>query len=271
MNRLKNRRLTGIFVILAAILSLLAVAARLPIAVSSTPCPSPITTNTTLTADCSGTIAINADGITLNCAGHTITGPGTGAGVGVQVYVRVGVTVKNCKATNWGIGFDVENSPKTQLTGNTATSNSGDGFFVSRSPFSILTGNTAKANQMGFNIQYSFQAQLTGNTASNSATLDGFRIIGCQGCKVTGNTATGNASDGFELFSGDGGVLQQNTNTLQKNRADGNGRWGYNDSTWGTGTYGSGNNYVNNECSGNTSGGSNLAGLHPGRLCMPQA
>ena len=35
-----------------------------------------IMTNTTLTADFQGSVVIGADGITLDCAAHTISGPG---------------------------------------------------------------------------------------------------------------------------------------------------------------------------------------------------
>ena len=51
--------------------------------VNATPtCPTHLTGNKTLTADCTGTIYIAANGVTLNCNGFTVSGPGT---VGVEV------------------------------------------------------------------------------------------------------------------------------------------------------------------------------------------
>ena len=50
-------------------------------------------TTLTLQADVSGTIQIDADGVTLDGAGHTVTGAGSGSGV--YLYGRSGVTIQN--------------------------------------------------------------------------------------------------------------------------------------------------------------------------------
>src|SRR5689334_16434782 len=60
-----------------------------------------ISSNVTLTADHDGPIGIGADGITLDCAGHSIVGGGPWA---VAMNDRTGVTIRNC---NVGPGFGV--------------------------------------------------------------------------------------------------------------------------------------------------------------------
>ena len=56
-----------------------------------------ITADTTLTADHNGQIRIEADGVTLDCAGYNVTGPGVGTlTTGINLVGSTGVTVKNC-------------------------------------------------------------------------------------------------------------------------------------------------------------------------------
>ena len=57
-----------------------------------------IASNTTLTEDHDGNIVIEADNVTLDCVGHTITGPGDN---GIFFQFRTGVTVKNCRVTGF--------------------------------------------------------------------------------------------------------------------------------------------------------------------------
>ena len=47
-----------------------------------------------------------ADGITLDCAGHSIIGPGSGNGI--YLRDRTGVTVRNCHVSNFEIGIKLE-------------------------------------------------------------------------------------------------------------------------------------------------------------------
>ncbi len=48
-----------------------------------------ITTNTKLGANHDGNIIIAADNVTLDCAGHTVTGAGVGYGILIQDQVGV--------------------------------------------------------------------------------------------------------------------------------------------------------------------------------------
>ena len=55
-----------------------------------------VTSNTTLTDDQHGRIFIGASGITLDCAGHEVDGPGS---AGITLASVTGVTVKNCRVS----------------------------------------------------------------------------------------------------------------------------------------------------------------------------
>jgi parallel beta-helix repeat protein len=109
-----------------------------------------ITTNTTLTADHQGPVVIGADGITLDCAGHTISGPGN---VGIDLSGRTGVTVKNCTVTGFGIGFQLGNSFQNTLVANASTGNGASGFAVEASNGNSFNSNKAEANgDVGFDL-----------------------------------------------------------------------------------------------------------------------
>src|SRR6476619_2328660 len=61
-----------------------------------------VTSNTTLTEDHHGNILIEGDNITLDCAGHTVFGPGiTGFFGGIVVAGGSGVTVRGCTVTGF--------------------------------------------------------------------------------------------------------------------------------------------------------------------------
>jgi hypothetical protein len=73
-----------------------------------------VTEDTTLTEDHFGEVYIEADGVTLDGNGHTITGPGVwmwnstqrmwDVSWGIKIKGRTGVTVKNCHVTNFAYG-----------------------------------------------------------------------------------------------------------------------------------------------------------------------
>jgi parallel beta-helix repeat protein len=138
-------------------------------------CGATITTNTTLTANigpCSGDgLDIGANSITLNCAGHTITGTSGNTNNGISIWMRTHVIVENCKVTGFGAGIWVYQSSGNTITGNTATKNLYDGFVVASSTSNLLTKNTANNNKCdGFVLDLSSSKNtLTGNTANSNA------------------------------------------------------------------------------------------------------
>ena len=62
-----------------------------------------ILVDTTLTEDHNGNIEVNANNITLDCDGHSVTGDGTTDGIRV---FGSGVTVVNCNLSTFDIGLN---------------------------------------------------------------------------------------------------------------------------------------------------------------------
>jgi parallel beta-helix repeat protein len=214
-------------------------------------CGSTIISNTTLTGNlnCSTSIGIiiGVNGITLNCAGHSITQTVTGTGDGIELLGVTGVTVEKCIVKNWNTGFYLSSSLTSSitLTGNTATSNdlgfgfyssSGNtlksntassnsewGFYFLSSSSNTLTGNTATSTRLGdgFSFISSSSNTLTGNTATSTTYGTGFYFDGSSSNTLTSNTAKSNGYDGFWLFS------SSNQNTLTSNTATGNAASGF--------------------------------------------
>lgn len=89
----------------------LAVTAAAPPATTSDLCGTTILADLTLDHDltCTGTALVaGADGIWINLAGHTITGPGSSAGV--LIVGRRGVWVTGGQITNFTAGVQINNS-----------------------------------------------------------------------------------------------------------------------------------------------------------------
>jgi parallel beta-helix repeat protein len=145
-----------------------------------------VTENTTLTEDHNGNIVIGADGITLDCDAHTVTG--SGSGVGVQLDSRTGVTVRNCHVVQFDVGFEVG-----------AGSSSVD-----------LEGNTADGNGQGFVISGSTAVTLTENEANNNASWGIILTVGTTSSILSKNSASGNEKIGFALNTVSGNELVEN-------------------------------------------------------------
>jgi parallel beta-helix repeat protein len=199
-------------------------------------CGTTIITDTTLSANigpCSGNgLVIGHNGITLNCAGHTISGTNTDSSVGIGLDKITRATVKDCDVTGFYFGIFLNDSSFNILSWNAANNNSEAGFYLwSASNNNTLSGNTANRNLgNGFELE----------TFSNNNTL-------------SGNKAKNNYF-GFALSYSE-------NNTLSGNTANANTQYGYFDSTTGSGTRGTSNIYSGNECSLNGWGGSVPSGL----------
>jgi parallel beta-helix repeat protein len=231
--------------------------------VTGLPLPSiiTITSNTKLRSDVTARIVIGADGITLNCDGHTISGITTAPATplmnnGITINGRNGVSILNCNVTNFYIGVQLASSNGTFLNGNTATGN-GYGFFLSSSNLNHLATNNASRNGLdGFRLVSSNANGLAGNTA-NGNSGSGFSLLSSNFNALTGNTASRNGLNGFLLvFSNSNGLLgntansngsygfaliSSNSNAVQMNTACGNGLF----DAFQTGS--TGNKFRNNE------------------------
>ena len=245
-------------------------------------CGSTITKSTTLTSNliCSTStgITIGKNGITLDCAGYSITQTATGTGVGIYFSGVKKVTLKNCIVDNWEYGFEIYGPGSgITLTGNTAKGNSNSGFWIDYISSSELTSNKASSNEYGFYITDSSSMVLKSNTATGNG-YEGFGFDGGGSNTLTSNTASSNGGYGFDFYGWSGNKLKSNTansnsfdgfymeststgNTLTSNTANLNHYYGFEDASTGSGTAGTGNTYITNKASGDTLGPSSPPGL----------
>jgi len=210
-------------------------------------CGMTVTTNFTLTADesCSGTaIFIEANGVTVNLGGHTLTGPGS-SGYGVEGDFN-NDTVTNGVITSfqYGVVFFGNGDKATNLQ----LDNSSNAGIVTEGSTNVISGNYLLGNAtglwnfegsgdqdtnnwaessttFGIYVEYTTGATISGNKALNAGSGGyGFLVYGTG--KVTGNVASGNAVDGFYVDGNTSGFTP--TITVSGNRAAFNGGYGFN-------------------------------------------
>lgn len=103
----------------------------------------------TLTTDVYQTIVIDKDNLTLDGAGHTITGSGWGNGL--YLCQRSNVTVKNCVFSKFYIGILLFIGSSNTLTNN-ITNDNRYGIYLHSGSSNTLTKNTIYNNQFGIKL-----------------------------------------------------------------------------------------------------------------------
>ncbi|MBW2979781.1 right-handed parallel beta-helix repeat-containing protein, partial [Candidatus Woesearchaeota archaeon] len=203
-------------------------------------CGATITGDTTLGKNLSQTgsgtcITIGADDITLDCAGHNITGDQSSTSYGIDNNGKDNVTVKNCNVNNFTQGIywrggandgllinntaydNVEtgiyllSSNNNNLTSNTVTFNTQDGILVRQgSNHNILTNNTANNNsRYGIYVWSSSNTTLTSNTANNNTDYGIYIYFQADNNTLTSNTANDNKR-GIYVYLGSNNILTSN-------------------------------------------------------------
>ena len=148
--------------------------------------PLTITRDTTLTEDHHGSIAIAANAVTLDCAGHAVVGDGSAA-VGIEAWICLGDDPPLSRSGFvWGLSLLRDTS--VLLIGNTLTDNQSLGVRLALSTGGVVSGNVASGN---------------GNT--------GFSLGGLQNFNVVGNRATGNQGSGIYFSTSSGVTFSGNT------------------------------------------------------------
>lgn len=218
-----------------------------------------------------GGLEIMADGVTLNCDGHMISG---GGGVGVYVSDRVGVTVKNCVFEGFSdTAVFLWNSSDTTIKHNLFVDNRVAVFTQEGSHSSVIKDNEVVGGDFGILVGWNNNAEgeppdvTYGNLVlNNRVTLGGegfsFRYMSdsvvagntvmdsFQGMQVsdysTSNTITGNVITDCGAAFAVGGTTE--FNTFSKNRVVGNGDGFF------VGEQGSFNTFTKNHIEGNVNG-----------------
>jgi len=212
-------------------------------------------------------ILISHPKVTLDCKGHIIDGvPLTGIGI---LVMADNVTIKNCTVTNFLNGILLRGSDGSTITKNNLTLNI-FGIQIVDSDNNKISANTADLNhQIGLSCLFSTGNKFERNDADDNA-LDGLRFFDCDNNLVSANLFRSNDVFGIRLTDdSDNNTFKRNTaddsfvgisiisdsdsNKFTANTTNLNTEEGIDDNTTGgTGDFGTDNFYKGNSCSGNT-------------------
>jgi parallel beta-helix repeat protein len=203
-----------------------------------------LTTDTILAEEHQGNILINASKITLDCAGHTVSGPGApGFNGGIEVADRLnGVTVKRCKVTGFNVNgiFGGGGATDSRFEANVVYNNGNHGIHLDFGSGYVVLRNTCRSNgAIGIVLTGGTNSWIVQNTVEDNHNWAGIALLdGSHDDFIVGNTARRNSIgivlDGathnqvkFNSTSSndtEGVVLirKANHNLLEFNRADQN-------------------------------------------------
>jgi parallel beta-helix repeat protein len=121
-----------------------------------------VTKTGTLTQDLTQTIQIDSDGITLDGAGHFVSG--SGSGYGVYLYKKTDITINNLNINNFSYGIYAFYAPNITLINNTV-SNCSYGIELSSSGGSTMRSNTMSSNTYNLAVEGEYNNDIDiGNT-----------------------------------------------------------------------------------------------------------
>ena len=151
------------------------------------------TLTTDITSTSNGIIIDNHD-ITLDGAGHTITGDGGTNDFGVDPNSD-NFQIKNLNIQGFGVGVHYDFHRGGTITSNTITSNSVDGIYGTNDALKITNNNISSNGRNGITIS---NASVSGCSGSGSFV-------------VQQNTISSNTGNGIEAFNHSGICFDQNT------------------------------------------------------------
>jgi hypothetical protein len=168
-----------------------------------------LTRNLVATGDC---LVVAADFVTIDLAGHLITGNGTGAGIRDSGFRR-GIAVYNGSVTNFlaGVRFCGQGSIEILIDRMRVIDNGSDGISLCDG-MAVVKDSISSGNSQG--IFAGPRSVVRSTTASNNDS------IGVQvgvGSTVIGNTADENGNTGLSILEG---------STIMNNSARGNAQFG---------------------------------------------
>ena len=177
--------------------------------------PLVVTDNLTLTAGRTGPIEIAADGVTLDCAGHRVSGPGN---VGIAVHDRRDVTLQNCEVHGFETGIELTETSASRVIGSTILANH-VGISVTGGAENELIGNTGEFNRWAHVVlEESAGNLLQDNTLHGSRS--GITIATGEGNVIDSNRITASVV-GVELSNDRGSTLVDNEVELIVGRGTG--------------------------------------------------
>jgi parallel beta-helix repeat protein len=181
-----------------------------------------ITSNTTLTEDHHGSIVIEADGVTLDCAGFRVVGPSSDPSIqdGIVVALRTGVTIRNCTVEGFPRGIILATSSGTTVVHNRLIGNGDNGLYLSNSDGSVITENVATGNSgSGYGGDFGWSTFEHNIATANGG--HGFDMTRSSHNTFRRNVVTDNGGHGFKIFD------DTDWNIFDRNRVSRNGMTGF--------------------------------------------
>ena len=198
----------------AALSVLLTVYIMLPVPVAATVGTLTVTTDTVLSEDHVGNVVIGANGVTLDCAGFTVQGPGSGTGISLSG--KTAVTVKDCTVLDFGTGVFVSGGGGNVVlnvdvpwTGATRT---GTGIYMTNSSNNTTTNSTATNRVYGIRLDGDSDSNtFLGSTVSTS-TYAVYMRGDTGGNNFQSNNLSGNVNAiwAWDSLIGQGNTFQNN-------------------------------------------------------------
>lgn len=146
-------------------------------------------------------ITVNADNVTLDLMGFTITGPGKDSGTGHGIYISAeyNVEIRNGTVRDFGLNGVYEYSAVNshRIMSVRSVSNGGDG--INLQGLGHLVKNCTSSRNGGKGINVDRATTVVGNTCYDNED-DGIHTG--HGCTVIGNTSMSNGADGIDVPSG---------------------------------------------------------------------
>lgn len=183
---------------------------------------------------CRGTgLRIGADDVTVDLAGHSITGVNAAGSEGIADDGHAGVQIRNGTIQGFFLnGVGLRNAPRSTVVGLTirkigaggAQPTASAGVLVKHSPHSTVTAtsvsnNVAAYQSDGVDVLFSARSTVSGNRLTKNA-WDGLFVLESPGSHVVGNTLDQNKNGGAEVNGGSDDVLVDG-NVAGKNAAFG--------------------------------------------------
>jgi len=181
-----------------------------------------LTANVTNSGTC---FTINANNVTLNCNGNSITGDGPGYGIDNTLGYNY-TTVENCIITNFEIGIDFDNGSSYGTIENNVVYLNGHGINLAYTGnndiianHNVIANNTANSN-VGYGIiVYRNSYNIVANNIANSNGNSGIMIDTIADNNiVSNNTANSNGNYGIDLFTNSNNIFTYNTVSSNDNK-----------------------------------------------------
>lgn len=174
---------------------------------------------------CTGTgLVIGADHVTIDLAGHSITGINTRGSEGIADDGHAGARIQNGRVEGFFLnGVGLRNAPRSSVTGLTIRKigaggmepDASAGVLVKSSPHARVASNAISNDVSAFqsdgvDVLSSAGSSVTGNHVLKNA-WDGMFVLQSPATRIIGNTFNGNQNQGVELNAGsDHSVLSRN-------------------------------------------------------------